>query len=443
MKEEMKEIAKSIYGIALLAVTLIIAGCGNEDVESSSKNINFDELKFVVNIDKDTYGTRAATGKNDWSVGDKIIVAIDKSNTNLCTLKYEGDGSWAVNKNNAQTSFANASGTLCAVHADSLHVNAYDITTCGDVLYTQAGSYTKHDDIVEINLHMDKRPVSRIAIVGLDKSFWIENLSEYSKLKSILSMMWDANASSGENQYKEVYGDTCVFYGILPSSNGITEIALANSDGVTYKRTYTAKTTKAGDYIVIKGPSSNESSEWYSNVPVNGITAKQSPLSLTVGDKGYVSDLYTLSPAHPSNANVKATSSNPNVITINEDGTYSAKSIGDATITLTTEDGNFSCSIEVNVKDLVDLVDFAVTSTSITISGAIYYGRRFTVTNNSNYDIYVTELDGKVSGGSLLVPARGSKDIWNYYYIQGYTKTITLKFTCNGQQYEKKGQFEV
>ncbi len=55
----------------------------------------------------------------------------------------------------------------------------------------------------------------------------------------------------------------------------------------------------------------------------------------------------------------------------------------------------------------------------------------------------VTELDGKVDGGSLLVPAHSSKDIWNYYYIQGYMKTITLKFTCNGKQYEKSGRFEI
>ena len=85
----------------------------------------------------------------------------------------------------------------------------------------------------------------------------------------------------------------------------------------------------------------------------------------------------------------------------------------------------------------------ATQTTTITISGSIYYGRQFTVTNNSNYDIYVTELDRKLDGDGLLVPAHGSKEIWNYYYIQGYTKTITLKFTCNGKQYEKKGQFEV
>lgn len=439
----MEKIIKSIYSIALLTLTLFFAGCSNEDAEVSPCSNNFDNLKFVVNIDKGNTVTRAATGKKDWSVGDKIIVSIDKSSSNLCTLQYEGNGDWTVSKNNSSTSFYWNSGKLSAVHADSLVVDANSITTCGDILYTESGSYTKHDDIVEINLHMSERPVSRIAIVGMDKSFWIENLTEYTGVQSIASMKWKTNSSSGENQYKEVYGDTCVFYGILPSKNGNTEIILTNNEGATYRRSYTSKTTKAGDYIIIKGPSSSEAGKWDSHVPVNGITAKQSSVTLLLGDNGNLADLYTLSPERPTNKTVKATSSNTDVLTINSDGTYTAKSIGDAMIYFTTEDGNYSCAVNVSVKNLVDLVDFSVTSTSITISGAIYYGRQFTVTNNSDYDIYVTELDRKLDDDGLLVPAHGSKEIWNYYYVQGYTKTITLKFTCNGQQYERSGKFEV
>lgn len=439
----MKRIIKSIYSVALLTFTLFVAGCSNENAEVSPSSNDFDKLKFVVNIDKGNVGTRAATGKKDWNVGDKIIVSVDKSSSNLCSLQYQGNGEWSVSKNNASTSFYRDNGKLSAVHADELNVNGNSITTCGDILYTEDGSYTKHDDIVEINLHMSERPVSRIAIVGVDKSFWIDNLTEYTDLQSIASMKWKTSNSSSEDQYKEVYGDTCVFYGNLPNNNGNTEIILANKEGATYRRSYTAKTTKAGDYIIIKGPSSNEASKWDSHVPVNGISAKHSSTTLLVGDKGNLSVLYTISPERATNKNVKATSSNTDVLTVNADGSYSAKSIGDAMIYLTTEDGNYTCAVNVSVRNILDLVNFNVTSTSITISGSIYYGRQFTVTNNSNYDIYVTELDRKLDGDGLLVPAHGSKEIWNYYYVQGYTKTITLKFTCNGQQYEKTGRFEV
>lgn len=439
----MKNIIKSIYSVAILTLTLFFVGCGNEDTEVTPNSNNFDKLKFVVNIDKGHAATRAATGKSDWGIGDKILASIDNSNTNIISLEYQGNGSWTVSKNNESTNFLWNSGKLSAVHADKLTVNADGITTDGDILYTEAGSYAKHDDIVEINLHMSERPVSRIAVVGMDKSFWISNLTEYTDLQSIASMRWKTNNSSGESQYKEVYGDTCVFYGILPNKNGNTEIVLTNKDGATYRRTYASKTTKAGDYIILKGPSSNEASEWDSHIPVNGITAKQSDISLLVGGKGNISDLYTLSPEKPTNKNVKATSSNTDVVTINDDGTYTAKSLGNAIIYLTTEDGSFTCAVNVSVKNMLDLVDFNVTGNSITISGRVYYGRQFTVTNNSDYDIYVTELDGKVDGDSILVPAHGSKDIWNYYLVQGIMKTITLKFTCNGQKYEKTGRFEV
>lgn len=53
------------------------------------------------------------------------------------------------------------------------------------------------------------------------------------------------------------------------------------------------------------------------------------------------------------------------------------------------------------------------------------------------------ELDRKFDDDGLQVPAHSSKDIWNYYLVQGIMKTITLKFTCNGQKYEKTGRFEV
>lgn len=439
----MEKIIKTIYGIALLTLTTLFAGCGNEEADLSSTSNSFDKLKFVVNIDKGNAGTRAATGKKDWNVGDEIIVSIDKSNTNLCTLQYEDDGSWSVSKNSNQTGFYNDKGKLSAVHADDMTVNSDVITTCGDILYTETGTYAKHDDIVEINLHMSERPVSRIAIVGVDKSFWIDNLTEYTDLQSVASMKWKTKGSSKENQYKEVYGDTCVFYGILPNKDGNTEIILTNKEGTTYRRSYTAKTTQAGDYIIVKGPSSNEASQWDSHIPVNGITAKQDQVSLVIGDNGYLSDLYTLSPQNPTNKNVKATSSNTDVVTINEDGTYTTKSIGDAIIYVTTEDGNYTCAINVSVKDMLDLVSFNVTGTSITISGRVYYGREFTITNNSSYDITVTELDGEIGGGGLLVPAHSSKEKWNYYYVQGFMKTITLKFTCKGKQYEKSGRFEI
>lgn len=45
----MEKIIKTIYGIALLTLTTLFAGCGNEEANLSSTSNSFDKLKFVVN----------------------------------------------------------------------------------------------------------------------------------------------------------------------------------------------------------------------------------------------------------------------------------------------------------------------------------------------------------------------------------------------------------
>lgn len=441
----MKKSIKLLYGFIVLFACILIVSCSNEDVMPSSSTSHFEDLTFIVNIDKDVTSTRAASYKKDWTVGDKIIAAIDANDSNICILQYQGNGDWSVTKYNDQTSFAKEEGTLGAVHADSLNIDSNSITTYGDILYTKEGKYIKHDNVVEINLSMNQRPVSRIAIVGMDSTFWMDGLKLYSKLQSVSSMQWNEEQNSSTKPYVEIYGDTCVFYGILDSDDeGNTSINLINSEGSTYKRTYNGKSVKSGDYIIINGPESNESNLWTSNIPVKGISANENEISLLLETTGNAKEWYTLSPKQPSNLNVSYVSSNSDVLEISSDGTYKAKAKGTSEVTITTEDGSFSCKISVTVSDLVDLVTFKVTGTSIIMNGyGIYYGRTFTIKNDSDFGIDVTELDGTVSGGSIHIDAHSSKDITNYYRINGYMKDITLKFTCNGKEYEKTAQFDI
>jgi hypothetical protein len=232
-----------IFVLNLIAVTMTLfgtTGCSNEETAEYETTTQFENLKFVVNVNASgQMETRGATGKSSWKSGDKILAAIDKDNTNLCCLTYQGNGDWEVSKAGQKTEFGESSGSLAAVHADELNEENGTITTGGDVLYTQKGSYTRHNNVVEITLDMNQRPVSRIAIVGMDSACWIDGLTEFSSLKDISNMNWDSAVSSGSTTYKEVYGDTCVFYGIIkPNENGNTEVKLVNEHGATYVRTY-------------------------------------------------------------------------------------------------------------------------------------------------------------------------------------------------------------
>lgn len=115
-----------VFCMALVFTSAIFTSCNSEDVESATFTSGFDNLKFIVNVSKGTSYTRSATGKNDWAVGDTIVVAIDDNDANLCNLEYQGDGNWNVTKLN-NTDFPNLKGKLAAVHADKVKIDSTGI----------------------------------------------------------------------------------------------------------------------------------------------------------------------------------------------------------------------------------------------------------------------------------------------------------------------------
>ena len=91
-------------------------------------------------------------------------------------------------------------------------------------------------------------------------------------------------------------------------------------------------------------------------VPVTGVTLSQTELSLV---KGATTGLTaTVAPSDATNQNVTWRSSNTSIVTV-ENGTVTAVSAGNATITVTTEDGNHTARCEVTVT---------VSATGVTLS---------------------------------------------------------------------------
>lgn len=434
----MNKIMKFLYSLAIICSSIFIVSCSSEELSSNQETAKFDELKFVVHVDNSPASTRAASNKKDWAVGDKIIMAIDENDNNLCNLKYEGNGNWSVSKVNELTSFANEQGKLNAVHADNLSLDGSQITTTGDILYTKDGSYTKHGNVVVINLTMSQRPVARIAIVGMDKSCWIDGLEEFVQLNSLSAMKWNRTTDSHETQYKEVFGDTCVFYGVLQSNaDGDTEIALTNTDGATYKRTYPNKLIMTGDNIIINGPSSSEASQWTSHVPVTGIVAVNSNITLMEGAKRVVSELYKLLPSTPTNSNVSTVSSSPDIVKVGEDGNIEALSRGNATLTITTDDGGYSCVVAISVQNIIDYVSLQVTGTSI-MSGpwGASSSATIAITNKSDDTIHLVTLGGATIDADLAGNSNVSYTLSNRFRdITG--DNFELVFTHQGKSYTK------
>ena len=91
----------------------------------------------------------------------------------------------------------------------------------------------------------------------------------------------------------------------------------------------------------------NEEDSTDDSVAVTGITLDTVTIRGTVGDQGTLTA--GVVPANATNKAVHWVSSNPGVISVDQNGHYIAKAAGRAEITVTTDDGNFSktCVVEV------------------------------------------------------------------------------------------------
>ncbi|MGI6533900.1 MAG: Ig-like domain-containing protein [Peptococcia bacterium] len=89
-------------------------------------------------------------------------------------------------------------------------------------------------------------------------------------------------------------------------------------------------------------------------VPVTGVTLDKETVTLAVGEEETLSA--TVSPADASNQTVTWASSETNVATVDDNGVVTAVGVGEATITVTTEDGNKTdtCTVTVNPAPLTD-----------------------------------------------------------------------------------------
>lgn len=95
-------------------------------------------------------------------------------------------------------------------------------------------------------------------------------------------------------------------------------------------------------------------------VAVTGVTLDQENVVLTLGSTETATLTAAVAPENATNKNVAWTSSNSDVASV-ENGVVTAKSAGEATITVTTEDGSFTdtCAVKVNAAPVVISADHA------------------------------------------------------------------------------------
>lgn len=418
----------------LFALALSLSSCEQGQENNGRKDMK--TLTFKVSICQyNDKGTKVASDdKKTWKNGDQIYVAVDGDRNNLCALTYNGED-WIVSKLSVKADFS-SKGRLNAVYAEKLKYGQGSVSTQGDILYTNKGTYETKNNIVFITLNMNVRPVAKIKIKGIPTGFYIEGLKEFSSV-DIGNMTWNKTYNA-EKQYMESNGkDETAYYGLFDNSNGDFTIKLLNSKGAYYEKTFGSKNVSAGDYIIINGPQNAQ--DWKSFIPLQGIK-KNRDVMVVLNGKVSAKELFSLIPKNATNHEVSYSSDNTSVASVDADGNIFGNSLGDAVITVTTKDGGYSCNINIKVIDITQYISAEIKKTGIYISTTIYYKRTCTIKNISDCDIFVKSLNN--IDVNKTVPANSSLDIsfYNYYDV---TPEMKITFTYDDTVYSIIGKWVI
>lgn len=139
-------------------------------------------------------------------------------------------------------------------------------------------------------------------------------------------------------EFKDVSGNPMT--GTLKWDNDNSTIV---QPGQYYSWTFTPANNENGNYKDAKG----SFAPW--TVDVEGVSLSQSSLNLYVDEEEKLT--VTFKPENATNQNVTWSSSNEDVAIVDENGNITAVGEGDAIITVTTEEGSYTASCTVTVKD--------------------------------------------------------------------------------------------
>ncbi|MGY3792541.1 chondroitinase-B domain-containing protein [Aquimarina sp. 433] len=171
---------------------------------------------------------------------------------------------------------------------------------------------------------------------------------------------FNASASSKEltitSNVNWTVSDDSSWISVSPTSginNGITNISVtANSE--TSSRTGIVTVTGGSITRTITIIQSGTTS----NIPVDSVSIVPLDSPIEVGSTTFITSI--ISPANATNQNITYTSSNTAIATINADGLINTFSTGEATITVTTEDGQFTDTTVITVVPLTSGTNLAL-----------------------------------------------------------------------------------
>lgn len=151
------------------------------------------------------------------------------------------------------------------------------------------------------------------------------------------------NSGAVTNSY---YLDTCVVNPTETDGTALTDSAMKLEEsyvGFDFENTWSINPLASYPY-----PTLSDLTPVTPETPVAGVSLNKSVLDLFAGDSEVL--IATIEPADATNTAVFWSSSDDSVATVNQSGLVTGIAKGTAIITVTTEDGSFTASCEVNVE---------------------------------------------------------------------------------------------
>lgn len=429
-------IYKTLRWMAAASLCLAAAACSKDDiVPESAPQQGITPTKFIFNVTRGGYEGDAETRapKSGWEEGDVVYFGVRGALNNTAT--YTG-GSWAVKMNSpipenydffvgfyAERATVNADGNLEIGH--------------GDVAYTTDGSYqVDGSGVATITLNLNQHPQGRMTFtgVGKGKELVVEGMEHVSLCNistTYLSYKKEPITLTGEDD------GTVTLYG-KPTSDIVsgTDITLkVKYDGKLYTKTFANKAFKPNSNITLAAPSVTGGWKDASTVPVTGVTLNKTVLELYTG--GSETLKATVAPANATNKKVTWTSSKPAVATVDANGKVTAKSLGTATITVTTENGGYTATCRVGVVRRpggnVSVTGVTLNKTTLKLSKGTSETLTATIapTNATNKKVTWTSSDPAVAtvdaSGKVTGVAKGTATITVTTEDGGHTATCAVE----------------
>ena len=434
MKHNM--IYKTLRWMAAASLCLAAAACSKDDiVPESAPQQGITPTKFIFNVTRGGYEGDAETRapKSGWEEGDVVYFGVQGALNNTAT--YTG-GSWAVKMNSPIPENYDFFIGFYAERA-TMTTDGYLRLGHGDAAFTTEGNYEVDESgVATITLNLNQHPQGRMTFtgVGQGKKLVVEGMKYLSQLNtSTLYMTYKEGPITfiGEDD------GTVTLYG-KPTSDIVsgTDITLkVKYDGKLYTKTFANKAFKPNSNITLAAPSVTGGWKDASTVPVTGVTLNKIVLELYMG--GSETLKATITPAGATNQNVTWTSSKPTVATVDANGKVTAKSLGMADITVTTEDGGYTATCRVGVVrrpggDVsVTGVTLNKTATTIAVGASETLSATRAPTNATNKKVTWTSSDPAVAtvdaSGKVTGVAKGTATITVTTEDGGHTATCAVE----------------